>query len=60
MKRQMDDHGEIRYFVKWQGYTAKWNTLLHKSKGGGTGAKCTSCNIEKKQKKRERSEDESL
>jgi hypothetical protein len=64
LKKKMDDDGEILYFVKWQGYTAKWNTwepadnLLQAAEAINEFNKKSSGIAQKKQKKRKRSEDE--
>ena len=64
LKKKMDDDGEILYFVKWQGYTAKWNTwepadnLIHAAEAINEFNMKSSGIAQKKQKKRKRPEDE--
>ena len=61
MKKKIDDDGEIQYFVKWQGYTAKWNTWEPADNLGNAAEAINEFNKkssgipQKKQKKRERS-----
>ena len=64
LKKKMADDGEIQYFVKWQGYTARWNTWEPTDNLGNAAEAINEFNkkssgiAQKKQKKRKRSEDE--
>ena len=65
LKKKMDDDGEILYFVKWKGYTAKWNTWEPADNLGNAAEAINEFNTkssgipQKKSHKRKRSEDES-